>query len=138
MNTKRRNALLLLYLLLLLRVHALVIASESQTGNVLLLSDIHFDPLGDRSIVTQLLNNEVSKWPNILAAAPSFQKGLYPSFGSDTNYYLLKSALSAAVSKEPFDFVLISGDYLRHRFARAFNDAVGPQSDLPAFATNLC
>jgi len=61
MNRKRHNALLLLYLLLLLRVHALVIASESQTGNVLLLSDIHFDPLGDTSIVTQLLNNEVSQ-----------------------------------------------------------------------------
>src|ERR1700761_298844 len=90
-------------ILFLVRLYAL----PPSTTNVLLLCDIHFDPLADKSIVKDLRDADVSEWPTILASADSFKKDFYPSLGQDTNYRLLTSALSEIASKEPFDFVVI-------------------------------
>src|SRR6516164_2167687 len=102
------------------------------TGHVLLVSDIHFDPLADPgpAIVKQLIAAPVSQWKEIF----SKQNG-YAHAPADANYPLLISALSAAVAQGPFDFVIASGDYLRHGFQSAFIEAGGSSSDFPAFAT---
>jgi hypothetical protein len=47
----------------------------------------------------------------------------------------LKSALSAAAAQNPIDFVIASGDYLRHDFRCAFIKAGGSPRDFPTFAT---
>jgi len=102
------------------------------TGHVLLVSDIDFDPLADPdpAIVKQLIAAPVSQWKEIF----SKQNG-YAHAPADANYPLLKSALSAAAAQGPFDFVIASGDYLRHGFQSAFIEAGGSSSDFPAFAT---
>jgi hypothetical protein len=102
------------------------------TGNALLLSDIHFDPLADPVIVKQLIATPASQWQAIFAS--SAQTG-YAHSPNDTNYPLLKSALSAAAAQNPFDFVIASGDYLRHDFQSAFVSAGGAPSQFPTFAT---
>jgi sphingomyelin phosphodiesterase acid-like 3 len=101
-------------------------------GRVLLVSDIHFDPLADPKIVNELVAAPASRWPDIFA--PSAEGG-YAHSPDDTNYSLLKSALSAAAAQGPFDFVIASGDYLRHGFQSAFVKAGGSPADYPAFAT---
>jgi sphingomyelin phosphodiesterase acid-like 3 len=101
-------------------------------GHVLLISDIHFDPLSDPVIVKRLVAAPASQWPDIFAASV---QGGYAHPPDDTNYPLLKSALSAAAAQGPFDFVIASGDYLRHGFQNAFIKAGGSANDYPAFAT---
>jgi hypothetical protein len=102
------------------------------TGHILLVSDIHFDPLADPAIVKQLIAAPVSQWQELFAR--SKQNG-YAHAPADANYPLLKSALSAAIAQGPFDFVIASGDYLRHGFLNAFIEAGGTSSDFPGFAT---
>jgi predicted phosphodiesterase len=106
----------------------------SPSGHALLLSDIHFDPLADAdpTIVRQLVAAPLSQWQDIFAAA-SARSG-YAHSPNDTNYPLLKSALSAA-AQYPIDFVVASGDYLRHDFQNEFVKGGGSLSDFPEFAT---
>jgi hypothetical protein len=112
----------------------LAASPEPPSGHALLLSDIHFDPLADvnATIVKELSAAPVSQWQDILATA-SAGSG-YAHFPNDTNYPLLKSALSAA-AQYPIDFVIASGDYLRHDFQNAFVKTGGSPSDFPTFAT---
>jgi sphingomyelin phosphodiesterase acid-like 3 len=92
------------------------------SGHVLLVSDIHFDPLADPAIVKQLIAAPVSQWKEIFTSSA---KNGYAHIPADANYPLLQSALSAAVAQGPFDFVIASGDYLRHGFKSAFVEAGG-------------
>lgn len=102
-------------------------------GNVLLVSDIHFDPLADPTIVQQLIASPVAQWETIFASSADTD---YSHFPYDTNYPLLKSALCAMVAQAPFDFTIVSGDCLRHDFRSAFIDAGGTPDQFPMFATN--
>jgi sphingomyelin phosphodiesterase acid-like 3 len=101
------------------------------TGRALLISDIHFDPLADRTIVPQLIASPVAQWDAIFRS--SQQKSFSP-YGSDTNYPLLSSTLDAAAAQAPFDYVVFSGDALRHSFPQAFAAAGGPAARFPEFA----
>jgi sphingomyelin phosphodiesterase acid-like 3 len=103
------------------------------SGNVLLISDIHFDPLADPAIVKQLMAAPVSQWQPIFASS---RRTGYSRFPNDTNYPLLKSTLTAAAAQAPFDFVIFSGDCLRHNFRNAFISAGGSPNQFAAFATN--
>jgi sphingomyelin phosphodiesterase acid-like 3 len=91
---------------------------------VVMLSDVHFDPLHDPAKVPQLVQAPVSQWAAILAA-PS-RPGLEERFAAvqqsckskeagDTPYPLLRSSLSAARIDAPAaGFVTVSGDLLVH------------------------
>ena len=100
-------------------------------GRALLISDIHLDPLTDPSIVKQLIAAPVAQWRSIFQS--SRQKSL-STYGSDANYPLFSSTLIEAASLEPFDYVVFTGDALRHNFPRAFVAAGGTSSQFPAFA----
>jgi sphingomyelin phosphodiesterase acid-like 3 len=102
------------------------------SGNVLLLSDIHFDPLADPAVVRQLIAAPVARWHSIFASSGKTDFARSPH---DTNYPLLNSALSAGIAQAPFDFVVVAGDYLRHDFQRAFIGAGGSPSEFSEFAT---
>jgi sphingomyelin phosphodiesterase acid-like 3 len=104
----------------------------SPTGRALLLSDLHFDPLADPSLVKQLIDAPVSDWESILAS--SKQLG-YAHAPQDANYPLIKSALSAAAAQTPADLVIATGDYLRHNFEQAFLKAGGSSDEFTDFAT---
>jgi sphingomyelin phosphodiesterase acid-like 3 len=101
-------------------------------GNVLLLSDLHFDPLADPSLVKRLIDAPVSDWETIFSS--SKQTG-YAHAPQDSNYPLIKSALSAAAEQTSVDFVAATGDYLRHNFEEAFLKAGGTSDEFADFAT---
>ena len=102
------------------------------TGRVLLISDIHFDPLADLSILEDLTNEPADQWEGTFAKS---KQNEYARAPADTNYPLLKSALGAAKAQGPYDFVIASGDYLRHNFQERFPAVSQRTSDPAAFAT---
>lgn len=92
-------------------------------GLFLHLSDIHFDPFDvgdqDRSkiqkLVDELIDKDVLQWEDVFQ---SYHLS-FPQAGSgdvDTNYPLLISALTAASQHGAIDYVIHTGDYLRHDF----------------------
>jgi sphingomyelin phosphodiesterase acid-like 3 len=111
---------------------ALAGSPPSSTGNALLLSDLHFDPLADPSLVKRLIDAPVSGWDTIFSS--SKQTG-YAHAPQDANYPLIKSALSAAAAQTSVDFVVATGDYLRHDFRNAFLKVGGTADEFTGFAT---
>ncbi|MBV8486536.1 MAG: metallophosphoesterase [Verrucomicrobia bacterium] len=101
-------------------------------GKALLISDLHFDPLADPSLVKRLIDAPVSDWETIFSS--SKQTG-YAHAPQDANYPLIKSALSAAAGQSSVDFVVGTGDYLRHNFEDAFLKAGGTSDQFTDFAT---
>lgn len=127
-----RRLILLLCLVLLESSFAINAQHEPASGRALLISDIHLDPVADPSIVTQLIAAPVDEWGAIFRS--SRQQSL-STYGSDANYSLFSSALKAAAARGPFDYVVFTGDALRHSFETAFISAGGNSSQYPAFAT---
>ena len=107
---KTRNAILALLLLLCV--------SPASAEQFLSVSDIHFDPFFDPSLVAKLEAADVSQWDAILAT--STQTGFSP-YGSDINDALLRSAVAEMKKQIPSPaFVLISGDFLAHKFQETY------------------
>jgi sphingomyelin phosphodiesterase acid-like 3 len=106
--------------------------SPSAAGNALLISDLHFDPLADPSLVKHLIDAPVDDWETIFAS--SKETG-YAHPPQDANYPLIKSAISTAAEQSSIDFVVGTGDYLRHNFEAAFIQAGGTSDEFPEFAT---
>jgi len=82
------------------------------------LSDLHFDPFFDPSLVADLVKADAARWQGIFES--SAVKGL-AAYGSDSNYPLLASTLSAAAELAPRpDFIVVTGDFLSHGFSSQF------------------
>jgi sphingomyelin phosphodiesterase acid-like 3 len=97
-------------------------------GQILVLSDLHFDPMADPKLVDRLAAAEPDQWQAILESSGGSSLGRY---GRDTNWRLLRSALGQAGEALPNpSFVLISGDFLAHDFRREFDAAARNHSDL--------
>ncbi len=96
-----------------------------------MISDIHLDPLADRAIVAQLIAAPVGQWEAIFEGS---QQKSFSAYGSDTNYALFVSTLAAAAAQAPFDYVVFTGDALRHTFSQAFVAAGGRSDQFPEFA----
>ena len=86
--------------------------------DVLLVSDVHFNPFDDPSLVDDLRKAPASQWHAILARTA---KAASPYF-VDTNFPLLESALAAMRANAPDPpVVVISGDFLAHDFPLQFS-----------------
>src|ERR1700739_988931 len=105
----------------------------SPAGNVLLLSDLHFDPLADPSLVKRLIDAPASDWETIFSSS---KPPGYAHAPQDANSPLIKSALSAAAEQTSVDFVAATGDYLRHNFEEAFLKAGGAFGGVSGFFTH--
>ncbi len=101
------------------------------TGRALLISDIHLDPLSDPAIVRRLIAAPLSRWRPILQSAHERSLSTY---GADTNYPLFASTLAEIAAQKRFDYVVFTGDALRHNFSQAFVTAGGTSDQFPAFA----
>ena len=96
----------------------LAVASSAFAEKFLSISDIHFDPFADPAIVAQLEAADVSQWDAILASSAV---KTFSTYGNDTNDPLLRSALGEMQRQLPSPaFVLISGDFLVHKFDKAY------------------
>jgi sphingomyelin phosphodiesterase acid-like 3 len=96
--------------------------TDNTAGNFLLMSDIHFDPFADPKLVKSLIAAPVEKWESILESASHEPFALS---GKDSNYSLMVSALSEAAKKGPYDFAIITGDYLVHESRDLFEPIGG-------------
>jgi sphingomyelin phosphodiesterase acid-like 3 len=87
----------------------------------LLVSDIHFNPMADSSLVSELSAAPPTEWEAILTRT---QPTSFSGYGSDTNWWLLFSALDQMRGRlrRP-GFIMISGDLLAHDFPKAFQDS---------------
>jgi sphingomyelin phosphodiesterase acid-like 3 len=87
---------------------------QAATGVVVSISDVHFNPFFDPSLLNKLIASDYTKWQGIFAH--STVKG-YGSHKADTNYVLLNSTLENIYQQvaRP-DFIIISGDFLGHDF----------------------
>jgi len=98
-------------------------------GDFLWLSDIHFDPLADRTLVDKLAAAEPAQWQEILASGSA----KFPGYGHDTTWPLFSSVLRAATkTNRNAAFTLVTGDLLVHHFREQFN-AIATVHDDEAF-----
>jgi sphingomyelin phosphodiesterase acid-like 3 len=94
---------------------------QAPPRSALWLSDIHFDPMFDSSLVAKLEAAEPSQWEGILRSSRSTS---FSQYGQDTNYWLLQSALDQMRKTLPAPaVVLFTGDSLAHQFPRKFETA---------------
>lgn len=101
-------------------------AEEENSGKCVLISDIHFDPFADQSLFSTLAERPVSEWSRLLDS--SLASGV-SQLGSDSNYVLLKSCLSAAAERCPHpDFILYPGDSLAHNWRARYEKAAARSS----------
>ena len=92
-------------------------------GIVVSLSDIHFNPFYDPSLINSLIASNSTRWKVIFSN--SRIQG-YGAHNADTNYNLLNSALENIhhVAPRP-DFIVISGDFLAHDFQETYTKLTG-------------
>jgi sphingomyelin phosphodiesterase acid-like 3 len=101
-----------------LAVLLLAISSPALAESFLSVSDIHFDPFADPTLVAKLEAAEVAQWEAILATS---SVKTFSTYGSDLNEPLLRSALGEMKKRIASPaFVLISGDFLAHGFQMTY------------------
>lgn len=101
--------------------------APSIAGQVLVMSDLHFDPMADPRLVDQLAATEPEQWSAVLDSSGDRSLGRY---GRDSNWMLLRSALRQMAETLPKPaFVLIPGDFLAHGFRQEFDAAAKDHSD---------
>ncbi len=125
---KRLPAVVLL--LLIVFVSPLLSHAEDKTGqgSFLSITDLHFDPFADPSLVNRLASADYLEWERILEASKVTGIG---SYGKDAPYPLVKSAMDALRRVTPApDFILFSGDFLAHDFRDTFNKYAHDKSDV--------
>src|ERR1700719_314951 len=82
------------------------------------ISDIHFNPYFDPSLMTQLEAADVSGWAAIFQSSKIQQPN---SYNSDTNYPLFASFLADLKTRAAgATFATITGDFLAHDFPQNF------------------
>ena len=130
-----------------LRAQSPAAHKASASENILMISDIHFDPFHDPTLVPQLVKAKVKDWPKILATpmTPAAQQAFDDlqktcnAKGIDTDYTLLTSALAAQKKQLPKPlFVAIPGDLMAHQFDCRYRTLMpnGSKDDYSTFAAN--
>lgn len=99
------------------------------------ISDIHFDPFFDPSLMNSLIHAPHTRWEAIFESS---RIRLPNGYGSDANYPLLKSVLTAMQQQRKFPaFIIISGDLLCHDFQSTYaRNAPAYPDSLQAFTAN--
>ncbi len=117
-SSRLRACILVLLPLLLISGAAGQLARKNAPGRLLIASDIHFDPMADPALVTDLAAADLSQWEAILQRS---KLTAFSSYGQDTNWWLLRSALDAMVRAEPHPaLVMFTGDLLAHDFPKTY------------------
>jgi hypothetical protein len=100
-------------------------AEQDDSGECLVISDVHFNPFLDPGLFAELGKRPASEWAQVLES--SLSRGV-SQYGSDSNYPLLKSALVAAANNCPHpDFILYVGDSLAHNWKSQY-EKLAPRS----------
>jgi len=103
-------------------------------GNVAHISDIHFNPFYDPTLVAKLFQSDALQWESIFAASKVKGYGIYGK--NETNYNLLISSLKNMATNSKPDFIIFTGDFLAHEFNERFEDNGGEQDKYDNFVDN--
>ncbi len=103
----------------------LACARAASAADVLVLTDIHFNPLADKSLAEPLAAAPAEEWPGIL----DHGRERLSNYGEDSDWKLLRAALAAVRAQKKPDVVFIAGDFLVHSFRDIFNSSVGAHDD---------
>lgn len=83
------------------------------------ITDIHFDPYFDPTLVPQLLKADSAQWEKIFASSTVTGFGTIGT--SETNYALLVNALKSLYeNSKDADFIIFTGDFIAHDFDSTF------------------
>jgi sphingomyelin phosphodiesterase acid-like 3 len=95
--------------------------TRAADAKFLLVSDLHFNPMVDPSLVAELEKAEPERWEAILDRTTPIA---FSQYGSDTNWWLLKSAMKQlpATLHHP-TLVMVTGDFLAHNFPATYRNA---------------
>lgn len=100
---------------------------EPDQGTFLSVTDLHFNPFADPSLVDELAKADYTKWGEILDKSKTGGLG---AFGQDAPYGLVKSSFEAMKKDSPKpDFILFSGDFLSHHFRSSFDATATVKGD---------
>jgi sphingomyelin phosphodiesterase acid-like 3 len=92
--------------------------SSRSSQQLLIASDLHFNPFADPTLVPELASAPSRKWEAILNRSHSTA---YSPYGQDTNWWLLRSALDAMRKTDPDPaLIMITGDLLAHAFPQTY------------------
>lgn len=93
-------------------------SSRSSANRFLIASDLHFNPMADATLVSQLQGADPAQWADILSRSTSTA---FSQYGQDTNWWLLRSALDQMRRTIPHPaFIIVDGDSLAHRFPQIY------------------
>lgn len=96
-------------------------AELAPSGRFLVMSDLHFNPMDDPSLLDRLAAAEPSEWSTILESA---HDAALSSYRHDTNWPLLRSTLEAMQRRLPNPvLVMVPGDLLAHDYRDKFASA---------------
>ncbi len=121
---------------------AVSLGAAAQNVPVLMLSDIHLDPLHDPSKGAKLAAAPVEQWDAILSAPDTKdQEGSFEAVqsactarGIDTDYALFQASLQAEKDQaKGIAFVTVTGDLLVHSFECRYDYAMG-KKHAPGYA----
>jgi sphingomyelin phosphodiesterase acid-like 3 len=103
-------------------------AAGAADAKFLWVSDLHFNPMADPALVPELVKAEPAQWEAILDRTSSTS---FSQYKSDTNWWLLKSALDQfpKTIRHPA-FVMVTGDLLAHEFPQLFRSATHDEDPL--------
>ena len=103
----------------------LACARAASAADVLVLTDIHFNPLADKSLAEPLAAAPAEEWPGILDRG----RERLSNYSEDSDWKLLRAALAEVRAQKKPDVVFIAGDFLVHSFRDIFNSSVGAHDD---------
>ena len=107
-------------------------SANAASGRFVTLTDLHFNPFYDPSLVAQLKAQPVGQWGALLADSSPAGFGDYGGM-DETNDALLRSVLADAARREANpDFVLFTGDIIAHEFQSRFGVS-SPTPEYEAF-----
>ena len=119
-------ALLAVFVAFAPALHAQVATRPAPLGRLLVMSDVHFDPMAAPQLVDRLAAAALGDWRAILDGAGTG----FGSYGKDTTWPLLRSAVEAMRQTLPHpEMVLLPGDFLAHHYRASFNAAAKDHSD---------
>ena len=85
-----------------------------------IVSDLHFNPMADPSLLGELVAGDPARWESILNRTTP---AAFSQYGSDTNWWLLKSAMEQFPATLPHPtFIMVTGDLLAHDFPATFQN----------------
>ena len=97
----------------------------AQAAELLLLSDIHLNPIADKTLTDRLAVAPPEQW------VPILDQGVerHSAYGEDSDWKLMRAAFAAMKAQPKPDAVVITGDFLAHRFRALFDATAADHSD---------